>query len=121
MSRFQENLLEIRKKANANRVEKIFRKFFHAFFKDRKFCGGVSILSNPLMYPYYRIGIDTFVITNLGCKEAKFGKNCQNIFQYDLKFKGHRKNAFRERFAITEIFKFKKKKSGNQHSVKIKI
>ncbi len=25
----------------------MFRKFFHAFFKYRKYCGGVSILSNP--------------------------------------------------------------------------
>ncbi len=29
----------------------------------RKYCGGVSILSNPPMYRYYRIGIDTFAIT----------------------------------------------------------
>ncbi len=40
MNRFQENFLEIRKNANAIRVEKIFRKFFHAFFKFRKYCGG---------------------------------------------------------------------------------
>ncbi len=64
MSRFQENFQEIRKNANAKRVEKIFRNFFLAFFKYRKYCGGVSILSNPPRYRYYRIGIDTFDITS---------------------------------------------------------
>ncbi len=31
-------------------------------------------------------------------KEAKFEKNCQNIFQYNLKFKRCRREAIRERF-----------------------
>ncbi len=68
MSRFQENFLEIQKKnANAKRREKIFRKFFHAFFKYRKYCGGVSILSNPPRYHYYQIhqGIDTIKFAKL--------------------------------------------------------
>ncbi len=37
MSRFQENFIEIRKNTTAKRVEKMFRKFFHAFFKYQKY------------------------------------------------------------------------------------
>ncbi len=33
MSKFPENFLKIRKNANAKRVEKIFKKLFHVFFK----------------------------------------------------------------------------------------
>ncbi len=36
MSRFQENFLEIQKNTDVKEVEKIFRKFFRAFFKYRK-------------------------------------------------------------------------------------
>ncbi len=59
LSRYQENFLEIRKTANAKRIEKIFRKFFHAFFKYQKYCSGgidtiesvkISILSNWYRY-----------------------------------------------------------------------
>ncbi len=63
MSKFQENLLEIRKNANTKRVEKMFRKFFHPCFKYGKYCGDLSIPSNLPRYRYYRIGIDTFAIT----------------------------------------------------------
>ncbi len=40
----------------AKRVEEIFRKFFNAFFKYqkyRKYCGRLSILSNPPRYRYF--------------------------------------------------------------------
>ncbi len=68
--RFHKNFLEIRKNANAERVEKIFRKFFHAFFKYRKYrnyCGGVSILSNLPRYRHYRIlqGIYTIELVSM--------------------------------------------------------
>ncbi len=43
MSRLQENFLEIQKNTNAKKLEKIFRKFFHAFIKYWKHCGEVSI------------------------------------------------------------------------------
>ncbi len=49
LSRFQENFFEIRKLANAKRVEKIFRRFFHAFFNT------VSIESIVVGYQHYRI------------------------------------------------------------------
>ncbi len=73
MSRFQENFLKIRTNTNANRVKKIFRKFFHVFFKYRKYCGEVSTLSNPPRYRYYRIGFDTFVITSISCAISPMG------------------------------------------------
>ncbi len=59
LSIFQENFLKIQKNTNAKKVEKILRNFFHAFFKYGRYCGKLSILSNPPRYRYYRFGIDT--------------------------------------------------------------
>ncbi len=50
---FKKIFSKFEKNANAKRVEKIFRIFFHAFFKYRKYCGWVSILSNLAWYRYF--------------------------------------------------------------------
>ncbi len=46
----------------------------------RKYCGEVSILSNPPRYRYYRIGIDTFAITGrfTVAKFIKMATICEN-------------------------------------------
>ncbi len=52
MNRFWENFSRNLKKCKCKSVEKIFSKCFHAFFKFRRYCGWVAILSNP---PRYRL------------------------------------------------------------------
>ncbi len=83
MSRFRENFLEIRnlKNVNTKRVEKIFRKFFHVFFKCVK-----SIAAEYGGYYRIRQGIDTIELVStlspslIIVKEVKFPPGLQ-LFQ----------------------------------------